>query len=60
MNKKTFPKQALKQKRFHEHYSSDINSNIEDLIFGNIIRFGILIDKEDIKRIKEGRVVLDF
>ena len=53
MNKKIFPKQALKQKRFHEHYSSDINSNIEDLVI-------ILIDKEDIKRIKEGRVVLDF
>ena len=32
MNKETIPKQALEQKRFHEHYSSDRNNNIEDWV----------------------------
>ena len=30
MNKEAVPKQALKQKRFHEHYYSDRNNGIED------------------------------
>ena len=40
INKDTFPKQALKQKRFHEHYCSNINSDIEDWVI-------ILIDRAD-------------
>ena len=32
MNKEKVPKQALKQKRFHDHYCSDRHSNIEDWI----------------------------
>ena len=32
MNEETFPKQALKQKRVHERYCSDINSDIEDWV----------------------------
>ena len=30
MNRETVPKQALKQKRFHEHYCSDRHKVIED------------------------------
>ena len=32
MNKKAVPKQALKQKRFHEHYYSDGHNGIEDWV----------------------------
>ena len=32
MNKEAVPKQALKQKRFHERYCSDRHNGIEDLI----------------------------
>ena len=32
MNKKTVPKQALKQKHFHEHYGSDRYNGIEDWV----------------------------
>ena len=32
MNKEAVPKQALKQKRFHEHYCSDRRNGIEDWI----------------------------
>ena len=32
MNKNTVPKQALKQKRFHEHYCSDRHNGIEDWV----------------------------
>ena len=33
MNKKAVPKQALKQKCFHEHYCSDRHNGIEDCVF---------------------------
>ena len=32
MNKEVVPKQALKQKRFHEHYYSDRHNGIEDWV----------------------------
>ena len=32
MNKEAVPKQALKQKRFHEHYCSDRHNGIEDWV----------------------------
>ena len=32
MNKETVPKQALKQKRIHEHYCSDRHNDIEDWV----------------------------
>ena len=32
MNKEAVPKQALKQKRFHEHYCSDGHNGIEDWV----------------------------
>ena len=32
VNKKTVPKQALKQKRFHEHFCSDRHNGIEDWV----------------------------
>ena len=32
MNKEAVPKQALKQKHFHEHYCSDRHNGIEDLV----------------------------
>ena len=32
MNKEAVPKQALKQKRFHEHYCSDRHNSIEDWV----------------------------
>ena len=32
MNKEAVPMQALQQKRFHEHYCSDINNGIEDWV----------------------------
>ena len=32
VNKETIPKQALKQKRFHEYYSSDRHNGIQDWI----------------------------
>ena len=32
MNKQASPKQALKQKHFHEHYCSDRHSGIEDSV----------------------------
>ena len=32
VNKETVPKQALKQKRFHEHYCSDRQNGIEDWV----------------------------
>ena len=32
MNKQASPKQALKQKRFHEHYCSDRHNDIEDWV----------------------------
>ena len=32
MNKELVPKQALKQKRFHEHYCSDRHNGIEDWV----------------------------
>ena len=32
MNKEAVSKQALKQKRFHEHYCSDRNNGIEDWV----------------------------
>ena len=41
MNKKTVPKQALKQKRFHEHYCSERHNGIEDWVI-------TLIDSADI------------
>ena len=40
MNKEAVPKQALKQKRFHEHYCSDRHNGIEDWVI-------ILIDGAD-------------
>ena len=51
MNKEAVPKQALKQKRFHEHYCSDEHNGIEDWVF-------TLIDSADTLRVKEERVVL--
>ena len=33
MNKEAVPKQALKQKCFHEHYCSDRHNGIEDWVF---------------------------
>ena len=32
VNKEAVPKQALKQKRFHEHYCSDRHNGIEDWV----------------------------
>ena len=32
MNKEAVPKQAVKQKRFHEHYCSDRHNGIEDWV----------------------------
>ena len=32
MNKETVPKQAQKQKRFHDHYRSDRHNDIEDWV----------------------------
>ena len=32
VNKEAVPKQALKQKRFHEHYCSDRHNGIEDSV----------------------------
>ena len=32
LNKEAVPKQALKQKRFHEHYCSDRHNGIEDWV----------------------------
>ena len=32
VNKEEVPKQALKQKRFHEHYCSDRHNEIEDCV----------------------------
>ena len=32
VNKEAVPKQALKQKRFHEHYCSDRHNDIEDWV----------------------------
>ena len=32
VNKEAFPKQALKEKRFHEHYCSDRHNGIEDWV----------------------------
>ena len=32
MNKEAVPKQALKQKCFHEHYCSDRHNDIEDWV----------------------------
>ena len=32
MNKEVVPKQALKQKLFHEHYCSDRHNGIEDWV----------------------------
>ena len=32
MNKEAVPKQALKQKHFHEHHCSDRHNGIEDLV----------------------------
>ena len=46
MNKEAVPKQALKQKRFHEHYCSDRHSGIEDWVI-------TLIDSAD--TLKESR-----
>ena len=45
MNKEAVPKQALKQKRFHEHYCSDSHNGIERI--------------KRIKRIKKERVILN-
>ena len=53
MNKKEGPKQALKQKCFHEHYFTQSNTGIEDWVT-------TLIDKANtLKRVKEKRIVLD-
>ena len=46
MNKEAVPKQALKQKCFHEHYCSDRHNGIEDWVI-------TLIDSADIKRAEE-------
>ena len=32
MNKEAVPKQAVKQKRFHEHYCSDRHNGIKDWV----------------------------
>ena len=42
MNKEADPKQALKQKRFHEHYCSDRHNGIEDWVITLIGRAGTL------------------
>ena len=41
MSKKAFPKQSLKRKRFHEHYSSDKQNAKEDWVIK-------LIDSADV------------
>ena len=45
MNKEAVPKQALKQKHFHEHYCSDRHNGIEDGVI-------ILIDSANIYNLK--------
>ena len=40
MNKEAVPRQALKQKRFHEHYCSDRYNGVEDWVI-------TLIDRAD-------------
>ena len=53
LNKEAVPKQALKQKRFHEHYCSDRHNGIEDWVV-------TLIDSAvTLKRVKEERPVPD-
>ena len=36
MNKELVPKEALKQKLFHEHYSSDRHNGIQDCVIALI------------------------
>ena len=45
VNKEAVPKQAIKQKHFHEHYCSDRHNGIEDGVI-------ILIDSADIYNLK--------
>ena len=42
VNKETVPKQALKQKRFHEHYCSDRHNDREDWVITLIDSAGTL------------------
>ena len=44
MNKEAVPKQALKQKRFNEHYSSDRHNGIEDWVITLIDNASALIE----------------
>ena len=48
VNKEAVPKQALKQKRFHEHYCSDRHNDIEDWVIAlrplcNVTRSSMLV-----------------
>ena len=51
VNKEAVPKQALKQKRFHEHYCSDRHNGIEDWVI-------TLIDSADtLKELRRKEVI---
>ena len=50
VNKEAIPKQALKQKRFHEHYCSDRHNGIQDWVI-------TLIDSADtLKELKKRKL----